>query len=91
MKARAELGRGNPLLFRRANKKLGRGTASVCFVALYITGNGTAVRACNKQGSCITCNMARRKQGSGKCNQCQLAVTAAFFSTSCKRHGPESA
>jgi hypothetical protein len=23
------------------------------------TGNGTTVRACNKQESCITCNMAR--------------------------------
>jgi hypothetical protein len=44
------------------------------------TGNVTTVRACDKQESCITCNMARRKQGSDKCNQCQLAVMAAFFS-----------
>jgi hypothetical protein len=45
------------------------------------TGNGTAVRARNKQESCITCNMARRKKESGKCKQRQLAVMAAFFST----------
>jgi hypothetical protein len=28
------------------------------------SGNGTTVRPCNKQGSCITCNVARRTQGS---------------------------
>jgi hypothetical protein len=45
------------------------------------TGNVTTVRASNKQASCITCNMARRKKGSDKCSQCQLAAMAAFFST----------
>jgi hypothetical protein len=56
------------------------------------TGKGTTVRACVKAANtpregprhhvalanCITCNMVPRKQGSDKCNPCQLAV---FFST----------
>jgi hypothetical protein len=56
------------------------------------TGKGTTARACVKGGNtpregprhhvalanCITCNMVPRKQGSDKCNPCQLAV---FFST----------
>jgi hypothetical protein len=45
------------------------------------SGNGTTARPCNKQESCITCNVARRTQGSDKCNACALAVMAAFFGT----------
>jgi hypothetical protein len=50
------------------------------------TGKGTTVRSCVKAANmphvalanCITCNKVPRKQGSDKCNPCQLAV---FFST----------
>jgi hypothetical protein len=45
------------------------------------SGNGTMVRPCHKQASCITCNVARRQNGSDKCNPCALAVMAAFFGT----------
>ena len=42
------------------------------------TGNGTTARACNKQESCITCNVARAPS---KGNPCALADMAAFFGT----------
>ena len=45
------------------------------------SGNGTTVRPCHKQASCITCNVARSQNGSDKCNPCALAVMAAFFGT----------
>jgi hypothetical protein len=45
------------------------------------SGNGTMVRPCHKQASCITCNVARRQNGSDKCSPCALAVMAAFFGT----------
>jgi hypothetical protein len=50
-----------------------------------VSGNGTMVRPCNKQESCITCNVARRNRFSDNCNRCQLAFMAALFSTWCKR------
>jgi hypothetical protein len=70
-----------------ANKQVDDGTGNGTTVRACMkqvddgNGNCTTERACNKQKSCIACDMARRKQGSDKCNQCQLAVMAAFFST----------
>jgi hypothetical protein len=40
--------------------------------------NGTMVRPCHKQASCVTCKVALSKKGSDKCNPCALAV---FFGT----------
>jgi hypothetical protein len=47
------------------------------------TGKGTMVKSCVKAANTVraNCIMVPRKTKSDKCNQCQLAVMAAFFST----------